>query len=1076
MTKVKQLTLLLPLAGLCLAPQPGTSQTLTLQNQDVGFPALPGSLTVTNGKYVVIGGGNDIWGNSDNFHFAWLEVTNDFDYEVQVESLVGPDAWTKAELMAREAADFGTGLIPDGTDRHINSMTTRSAGQNEIALQWRADARGSGSAWPNDIGITAPVVRPTYPNTWLRLMRLGTKFYGLTSTNGVDWVLLRGSPYDPTVPNGTETRPRTEGAFADRLLLGLAVTAHLDTDPTGGVAVFSNFRKHTVVPIAVTAPLPPTVNVPANSPLTLTIGVTGDPVFYQWRKNGTDIPGATSSTLSIPFAQTADAGTYTVRLYGVGQTEVISSGAVVTVTTDSTAPTLVKATPDTTFTTLKVEFSEPVDATAESAANYILSNGGTVSSVLRETPTVVRLTTSRLAEATDYTLTVTGVKDLAGNNIAAGSTLVFKSFAFSPGFSRWERWQDQGDTGNIDTFVNNLANPNFRSPDVTGYTTYFGAPRGASDNYGLRARTWFTAPVSGNYVFFLAADDQAYLYLSTDENPANKKKVAYQPGYSDANQWNDPDTTEVRSDAYSASEWTTGNTITLVAGRRYYMEAVHRDGTGGDGSEVYYKLDTDPDPANGTPSNMTGARIGTYGDPSGASVNITQQPLSVTILDNASAQFSVQATGSVSTLQYQWQRAAASGDFSDIAGATASTYTTPPITMAESGARFRVAITVPGLTQTSQVAVVTVQADQVPPLVTAALRSFPEPTTVTVQFNEVLDPPSANMAANYQINNGINVTAAALGADSRSVVLTTSAINAGTSNTLTINNVKDKAGNLIAANTQVPITFERGVLYVHATAGANASDRLLESRLKSQGYYVEMVEALSSDASMAADKHLIIVSSTVNSGDVTGRFRDSAVPFIVWEQALQDDMAMTSVGGSSDRGTTAGLTSLEIVDATHPLAAGLPAGPVTVVTATSEFAWGQPADTAKKIGRIAGTQNYVIYGYEKGAALKDGTPAPERRVMVFMTDGTPAIFNDNGWRLWDAAVNWAQSIAVVLPPQDIVFNPVTVQPNGTLRLSWTGQGTLQESTNLSAWTDSPNQANPQDVQPTGDRKFFRVRR
>jgi len=131
------------------------AQTPTLVSQDVGAPLLAGSMSQAGGKITIVGGGNDIWNASDNFYYAFFQVTNDFDYEAKVEDLQGPDNWTKAELMAREAADLGTGLQPQGDDRHINVMTTRAGGQNEVALQWRSDSRASGSAWPNEIGIAA---------------------------------------------------------------------------------------------------------------------------------------------------------------------------------------------------------------------------------------------------------------------------------------------------------------------------------------------------------------------------------------------------------------------------------------------------------------------------------------------------------------------------------------------------------------------------------------------------------------------------------------------------------------------------------------------------------------------------------------------------------------------------------------------------------------------------------------------------------------------------------------------------------------------------------------------------------
>lgn len=1074
MKRAQTTALVISLAAACLTATTLTGQTL--KSEDVGFPTLPGSTTQAGGKITVVGGGADIWGNSDQFHYAFFSVTNDFDYEVQVEDLQGPDPWTKAELMAREAADNGTGLDPEGDDRHINIMTTRTAGQNEVGLQWRSDTRGGASGWPNDIGISSPVYRPTYPNTWLRLMRFGDKFHAMASTNGVNWVSLKGSPYDTAGTNGSETTPRTDGPFAKTLLLGLAVTAHNDGDATGGRAVFSNLRKHVPMPIAVQTNLPATLGVSANSPLTLRIAATGDPLFYQWMKNGSDIPGATSPTYTVPFAQSGDAGTYSVRMFGVGQTEVVSVSTTVTVTTDALAPTLTKLTLDTSFTKLVLDFSEPVDATAESAERYQLDKGVTVTGFSRVSPTSIMLTTSRMMEDTTYTLTVNGVKDAAGNSIAANSTLTAKTFTFSRGFARWERWNDNGDTGSIDAFESNLASPSFRPPNLTGYSTYLGAPRGVADNYGARAYTWFTVPQNGNYVFFMAADDQAYLYLSPNEAPAGKKRIAAQPGSSDQNQWNDPDSTEVRSDQYTGSEWATPNLITLTAGTRVYVEVAFREGGGGDGAEVTYKLESEEDPVNGTQSRLAGAVIGTYADSAGASVTISQQPQSTEILENSSATFSVQATGSSQTLVYQWQRATATGNFQNISGANAAAYTTPLIALSETGARFRVAITVPGLTHTSEVATVTVSTDAVPPVVVSAFRSYQTDTQVTVLFNEVLDPTSANTATNFTINNGITVTGAALGTNSRSVILTTSAIAPGSTNRLTINMVRDKAGTLIVANSQVSINFERGVLYVHSTAGANPSDVLLIARLESQGYYVERVGATTSDTAMGAGKHLIITSSTVASGEVTTKFQSSAAPVINWEQALQDDYAMTTVTGTTDRGTTAGQTALEIVDASHPLAAGLSTGVVQVVTAARDIAWGQPNTNAKAIARVPGTQNYGIYGYDKGALLTDGTAAPERRVQVFLSDNSAVVFTEAGLRLWDAAVNWAQGLAVVTPPPASQFNAITRLANGNLRVSWTGSGTLQESTNLPGqWTDSPNQANPQEVAPTGNSKFFRIK-
>ena len=48
--------------------------------------------------------------------------------------------------------------------------------------------------------------------------------------------------------------------------------------------------------------------------MTLSIGVEGDDISYQWQKDGSDISGANSNTLSFPSAQLSDEGSYTCNV------------------------------------------------------------------------------------------------------------------------------------------------------------------------------------------------------------------------------------------------------------------------------------------------------------------------------------------------------------------------------------------------------------------------------------------------------------------------------------------------------------------------------------------------------------------------------------------------------------------------------------------------------------------------------------------------------------------------------------------------------------------------------------------
>jgi hypothetical protein len=76
---------------------------------------------------------------------------------------------------------------------------------------------------------------------------------------------------------------------------------------------------------------PTNVTVYAGQTANLTVGATGIPVpAYQWLRSGTNVPGATSATLSITNAQVGDAGSYSVVVSNAGGA-VTSSVAALTV-------------------------------------------------------------------------------------------------------------------------------------------------------------------------------------------------------------------------------------------------------------------------------------------------------------------------------------------------------------------------------------------------------------------------------------------------------------------------------------------------------------------------------------------------------------------------------------------------------------------------------------------------------------------------------------------------------------------------------------------------------------------------
>ena len=113
-------------------------------------------------------------------------------------------------------------------------------------------------------------------------------------------------------------------------------------------------------------------------------------------------------------------------------------------------------------------------------------------------------------------------------------------------------------------------------PDLTELLTSFETPQNWSDNYGQQVRGYVHPPTTGLYEFWIASDDEAALYLSTDSNPENKVQIANMPDFADFRHF----------DKYPSQQ---SAMIMLEAGRKYYIEAIHKDGTGNDHLSVAWK-------------------------------------------------------------------------------------------------------------------------------------------------------------------------------------------------------------------------------------------------------------------------------------------------------------------------------------------------------------------------------------------------------------------------------------------------------------------------------------------------------
>lgn len=129
-----------------------------------------------------------------------------------------------------------------------------------------------------------------------------------------------------------------------------------------------------------------------------------------------------------------------------------------------------------------------------------------------------------------------------------------------------EWWTGIGGT-TVASLTGNAAYPS--NPNGRDILSSFEVPSNWDDNTGQRVRGFLIVPVTGQYRFAIASDDQSSLRLSTDANPANAVEIASQPDWVDPRAW-----------TWYAQQQSA--LITLNAGTLYYIEALMKEGSGGD--------------------------------------------------------------------------------------------------------------------------------------------------------------------------------------------------------------------------------------------------------------------------------------------------------------------------------------------------------------------------------------------------------------------------------------------------------------------------------------------------------------
>jgi parallel beta-helix repeat protein len=229
------------------------------------------------------------------------------------------------------------------------------------------------------------------------------------------------------------------------------------------------------------------------------------------------------------------------------------------------------------------------------AINATASSGLPVSFVISSGP----------ATLADNIITLTGLGSVevqalqAGNEYFEAANSVTLDFLVAPpvvligsgtcsatGSISIERWYNVGgnDVSNIPLGINPSYSAQLNKLEIAD----------VGDNYGTRIRGYLCPPQSGNYTFLIAGDDAVELWVSTDDNPSNKVRMANLLSWTNLHEWN----------KYASQK---SSPVYLIAGHRYYVEVLHKQGGGGDHVSVAWQL-----PDGNMEAPILGSRLSPY--------------------------------------------------------------------------------------------------------------------------------------------------------------------------------------------------------------------------------------------------------------------------------------------------------------------------------------------------------------------------------------------------------------------------------------------------------------------------------
>ena len=348
-------------AGVYTAPATGTLATVTATSAtlsatatvavvnspwvstDIGTVSITGTAYDSSTTTTLTNASDDIWNQSDDFHFDYQTMTGNGSITARLVSQTSASTYIKAGVMMRNslAANDAMAMISDP-----------SPGPD---FEWRTTA----SATAGQIATTAA----NNPPYFLRLVRNGNLFSSYSSANGITWTLV-----------GTQTI-----VMNNTIDVGLALTSH--NTAALATAVFNSVVISTpsVATAAAANPNPVTGSTATLSTLGANTQSAGGEAGLTYSWASTSIPsGATTPTFSVngtnaaknTVATFSQAGSYT---FVVTIADSVGNKVTSTVTVNVVSQTLTSITISPANPTIGENATQAFTATAYDQFGAVLA-------------------------------------------------------------------------------------------------------------------------------------------------------------------------------------------------------------------------------------------------------------------------------------------------------------------------------------------------------------------------------------------------------------------------------------------------------------------------------------------------------------------------------------------------------------------------------------------------------------------------------------------------------------------------------------------------------------------------------